>query len=298
MLQKLDDITWAHYLNETTVSADEVSQADLVSIRGFVPGGIYHPTHMRWFGSLEGITDPLQMIKSKTERKAMMANIEYFTSQGYEFKLLPLDEPLYHTFLEVYRTTTLNRPRALNIDTKDQLLSKIMIEQPVYLVGMFKDSTLISGLTFYLNRRKEASVALGAKERFDSIRGGVGGVLEYFLTKFCLELGVPEIIHGKTLNPAGITGSAGIFSFKARYGYDAYPEGYWITTFVKNPAVSLSDLVFVTETTTGPQYQVFTASETQANQYGSKYCQNISVTDFSKLKEHSLEALDLIIKGK
>lgn len=297
MLQKTDDITWAHYLSVSELNANEVAQADFVSIRGHVPGGIYHPSHMRWFGSLVGISDPLEMIKSKTERKAIPANIEYFTSRGYEFKLLPLDEDLYHKFLEVYQTTTLNRPRALNIDTQDQLLSKIKINQPVYLVGLFKEEQLISGLTFYLNRRKEANVALGAKERFDEIRGGVGGVLEYYLTKFCLELGITEIIHGKTLNPAGITGRAGIFSFKARYGYDAYPEGYWQTTFVRNSSAALSDLVFVTIQNNGPQYQVFSATETQLNQYSSKYCSNVTQGSFSELEKQSLEALDLLIKS-
>lgn len=238
------DFTTAHFSSLTTLDASELEQADWVQIRGYVPGGIYHSLAMTWTGSLSDIGAPEKMIRSNKERKAVLKNKEKFEKQGNRFEVVPVTEELFREFRRLYEQTTLNRSRAIAYDV-DGILAKIRAGVPTYFVAMFEGATLGSALAFSVKKNK-ASVSFGAKHKYAHIRGGVGGVLELELVRYCLEQGISEIGHGRSPNPAGLTGSSGIFEFKTRYGYTALPADYWVTSFIKNPAIALSDLVFVT----------------------------------------------------
>jgi len=243
MVDQEFDYRVARYNCVEDIDLTEVEQADVVQVRGYVPGGIYHSQYMSWRGKISGIQKPETFIRSKKERKAIRKNKQFFEDQGYYFAVKPGSETLYRQFETIYKETTLNRDRAIIFDL-EKVLRKIKIGEEVYFAGMFKDDQLVSSLTFYVKKNK-ASVAYGAKERVNTVRGGVGGVLELELLSFCLEHDIENILHGRSINPAGITGSAGIFEFKTRYGFTAFPSQPWVTTFINNPAIALSDLVFV-----------------------------------------------------
>lgn len=245
MLKQYFDFQLASYENLDEVLLDEVEQADLIEIRGHVEGGIYHPNQMQWVGSLAGVTAPEQMVRSKKERKALVENKTWFEDKGYRFEIKKVNIQLFNEFYDLYQQTTLNRERPLTFSLKEQILGKVFIEMPVYLIGMFKDDVLESGLVFSVSDDGQATVSFGAKKKFPERRGGVGGVFEYMLIEYCLEHGITQISHGKSRNPSGITSKAGIFEFKARYGFSAFPQGYWKTTFIRNPDIALSELVFI-----------------------------------------------------
>ncbi len=244
MLSEYFDFKLASYSAPSDVKKSEALQADLVEIRGFVPGGIYHSNFMSWAGNIGEVTEVRQFLRSKKERKIVVENRAWFEQQGYEFRVKLMDKHLFEEFYELYQATTLKRERALNFAVRDQVLGRVLTDSPVYVVGMFHNKSLESGLVFTVSG-EVASVSFGAKKKFERKSGGVGGVLELLLMEYCKEHHVTEISHGKTKNPAGITGKAGIFEFKARYGFSAFPMGYWKTTFILNPKVALSDLVFV-----------------------------------------------------
>jgi hypothetical protein len=246
MLNTFFDFKLASYESLQDVVLEEILQADLITIREYVKGGIYHSQSMQWVGSLKGIESPKQFIRSKKERKVIDENKVWFEKKGYRFEIVKMTRALFIEFYTLYQETTLQRERPLHFSLKEQILGKVFIEMPVYLIGMFKKDKLESGLVFSVSDDNHAVVSFGAKKKFDERRGGVGGVLELLLIEYCLEQGITHISHGKSPNPAGITSKAGVFEFKARYGFSAFPSGYWKTTFIVNPKVALSDLVFVT----------------------------------------------------
>ncbi|MEO8581607.1 MAG: hypothetical protein ABI425_03395 [Patescibacteria group bacterium] len=246
MLTQFFDFQLASYESVENVNPDEIAKADLIEIRGFVPGGIYHSQSLRWMGGVTNFTSPKEMIRSKKERSVLDENKSWFEERGYSFEIVPMTKVLFNEFYEVYQKTTLQRERALTFPLKEQILGKVLVKTPVFLIGMFKRKKLESALVFSVTEDKQAVVSFGAKKKFDERRGGVGGVLELLLIEYCLAHGLTEVSHGKSRNPAGITSKAGVFEFKARYGFSAFPEGYWKTTFILNPKIALSDLVFVT----------------------------------------------------
>lgn len=247
MLTHQFDLTIARFASVDDVDLEELKKADIVEIRQKVPGAIYHSRSMVWRGWLEGKKTPEAFIRSKKERKAVLANIEAFKKDGYRFETKEMTPQLYEEFVLLYQETTLKRERALSFDLNEVVWGKALAGNPVFLIGLFQGERLESGLVFSINKKKEVLVSYGAKRKFTGRRGGVGGVLEYFLLEFCLANQINEISHGKATNPAGLTGKSGIFEFKARYGFSAFPMEYWVSTFIKNPQkIGLSDFVFVT----------------------------------------------------
>jgi hypothetical protein len=245
MLIKKYDYTIAEFAAENQVIVDELEQADLITIRGYVPGGIYHSKEIRWRAHIGGLSDPLDILQSKKERKEIEANRQYFESQGYQFEVKKVTQELFDEFAAIYSNTVGQKKRFRNINLLDQILSKSYAGFDNYIIGMFKEKELISGLAFFI-KDGSARVSVGAKQKFTEVRGGVGGVLEVELLNFCHQHQIAEISHGQSTNPSGIIDSAGVFEFKSRYGFSAYPENYWVTTFIRNAKVALSDLVFVT----------------------------------------------------
>ena len=244
MIRQQFDFTIAEYNSLAELQKEEVAQADMVKIHSYVPEGIYHSEKMTWKGDLTGITDVESFIRSKKEKKHLSETREYFLQQGYTFKVQEVDEKSMQNFMKVYEETTLRKDRVVDYQAKISIEKNLKASLPVYLFGMFKEKELISGLVATIIQ-DEMRVMFGAKKKFPEVRGGVGGVLEIEFLKFCLKNNFLKISHGMSQNPAGISDQAGIFEFKARYGFSAFPYYDWVTTFILNSKVALSDLIFL-----------------------------------------------------
>lgn len=273
----------------------EMEQADLIIIDDFVPGGIYCPTKVCWRGNISGLSDIRQFIRSKSERKEVDSNKEYFLSRGFSIKVLPMTEDLLSEFNALYKETVLTKSRALHFDLDRRVLSLMKVGAQVFLLGLFDVETkLVAALVFDVFESggiKEARVSYGAKKRFDEVRGGAGGVLEFELLQYCHENEIMEIDHGRSKNPAGLISKAGIFEFKARYGYTAYPESGWKTFFIKNPSISLTDWVFVTAINNQLAYLVVTEEpkEETKNKYKTKKINLVEMKSYSEVEAQANE---------
>ena len=93
--------------------------------------------------------------------------------------------------------------------------------------------------------------------------------MEYELIKFALERGLRSISHGKATNPVGLVNTAGLFEFKARYGFTAFPVGAWQTMFIKNPQIALTDLVMLSVANNSLAYLV--VSDEEQSELEKKY---------------------------
>jgi hypothetical protein len=272
----------------------ELLAADVISITGKVEGGIYHSASAEWWGDVGAITTPNDFFRSKKVRKAMPKNIEYFTSQGYTIATIPLTLERYDEFKQLYEETTLKKDRAVYYDLEGELHSKILVDKPTYVCGLFEGEKMISALAFIIESKGAvARVLFGAKKTFD-ILGGVGGVLEHALIQFCLEQKIPNICHGLSKNPAGLNSHAGVFEFKARHGFTAYPAKYWQTSFVVNPDVALSDLVYVSMSDNNVEYIVITDQDPSqiANKYNARHINTITVLTKDEVKATAAQFLE------
>ncbi|MEX0896324.1 MAG: hypothetical protein WDZ94_05350 [Patescibacteria group bacterium] len=168
---------------------------------------------------------------------------------------MPLTLELYAEFFELYQATTMQKARAATYDLDAVVKGKVLTGSEMYLAGLFKNSKLMSGLVFN-SYRNVVTVFFGAKQRFENISGGIGGLLEYLLLDFAYKHDIKTITHGRSKVPTGLISGAGLFAFKARYGFSAFPDREWVTTFVRNPAIFVSDAVFITIADNQLQYLV------------------------------------------
>lgn len=248
MLTPFFDLQLAQYDSLSQVNKDELALADLVIIRGYLPQGVYYSQKMIWRLPLRGLSTVQEVVRSKRERETLTASYEFFVKHDYSVKVELLTEASYQEFVELYKHTTLERPRAMSYDLEEQVLGKLKVEIPVYLVRIDNADGLQAGLLFSIQGKgegREAKVSFSAKKKFSGVRSGAGGVLLAELIKFCLQENVQEISGGRGVNPIGLTAKAGLFEFKARYGFSAFPDGAWQTMFILNEHSALSELVFV-----------------------------------------------------
>jgi hypothetical protein len=157
---------------------------------------------------------------------------------------------------------------------------------------MYLDGKLVSGLVFTINHDNEVIVSFGAKQKFSEVRGGVGGVLEWELIQFCARNNIKLIDHGKGINPTGLWSKSGLFEFKARYGNSAFPEGPWVTTFIRNPKIVLSDLVFVNIIDNKVGYTIVTEDENPIvyKKYLTRLIHNTQVLSLSDVAKKARSA--------
>lgn len=245
MLESFHEFTIARFASWEEVDFAEVGQADLVQVLGQHEGGIYHSRSIFWEGDLNAADSALSFIFTKKDRKATSKQQAFFAREGFEVAIVPLTIELYEQFLEIYRSTTLQKSRAAIFDVESIVRGRILAGSDVRIVGLFKDNQLQSGLIFSTFNQVIA-VHFGAKQRFAHIPGGIGGLFEYVLLKLAYESGYTKITHGRGQCPTGLVSGAGLFAFKARYGFSAYPDGAWVTSFVRNPDIFVSDAIFVT----------------------------------------------------
>src|SRR5690242_15615812 len=125
MLTQFFDFKLASYDATGDIDFEEISQADIVEIRGFVKGGIYHSNYIHWIGSLNGISDAKQLIRSKKERKAAEDSRKWFEEQGYHFDIVRMNIDRFNEFYKLYQNTTLKRERPLSFSLKEQILGKV-----------------------------------------------------------------------------------------------------------------------------------------------------------------------------
>lgn len=244
MLNTKANLKIAEFYQSEKPDLVEIKQADVVIFKYRVPSGIYLPENIQWVGDIVGLEKAEDYILSKRARKALKKAIAYFQAEGFTFSVKTMDEALFAEFRDLYNDTTMKKERAIQFDIESAILGRIRAGKEVFAAGMYFEGKLRSALIFSISE-KIAVVSFGAKERFPKVRGGVGGVLEYELIKFALERGLRNISHGRATNPAGLVNTAGLFEFKARYGFTAFPVGAWQTMFIKNPQAGLSDLVML-----------------------------------------------------
>jgi len=245
MLIEKTNLKIANYFYQEKPDLSEINEADIVSFKYQVDGGVYIPEKVAWFGDLTGIEKAEDYILSKRGRKSLKKAQDYFQEAGFELSVKEMNETLFEEFKKLYQNTTMRKERAIIYDLETSILGRIRVGKKCYIAGLYKEKVLRSGLVFSINEAS-AVVSFGAKERFSKIRGGVGAILEYQLIKFALEKNLKSISHGRASNPAGLFNTAGLFEFKARYGFTAFPTGRWQTLFIKNEQISLGDLLFVT----------------------------------------------------
>jgi hypothetical protein len=245
MLTEKANLTIASYFYQEKPDLKEIKKADLVGFKYQLDGGVYIPEKISWFGDLTGIVKAEDYILSKRGKKSLKKAQEFFQETGFKLDVREMNEELFGEFKKLYQKTTMRKERAIIFDLETSILGRIRVGKKCYIAGLYKENQLRSGLVFSINE-SSAVVSFGAKERFSKIRGGVGAILEYQLIKFALDHKLKSISHGRATNPAGLFNTAGLFEFKARYGFSAFPTGRWQTLFIKNDQIALGDLVFVT----------------------------------------------------
>lgn len=269
MIIQEQDLTIAHFPDLISVNHQEVSQADMVILDTYHPEGIYHSDKLNWRGDLTFISQPLDFIRSKREREQVTISRQYFLDQGYQLRTTQVDQAQVEAFLKLYQATTLKKNRAIDYNAEIIIRKNLLTGIPVYLFGLYLQNQLESGLLVSMYK-DEMRVMFGAKKRFDQVRGGVGGVLEMEFIHFCFQQRITKISHGISANPAGFTDTAGIFEFKTRYGFTAFPMGEWHTSFVLNPTAPLSELVFLTVTERQLAYHLLGSDPSQVKRYQSR----------------------------
>jgi len=290
MLEKTLNFTIAHYLDPQSVVQSELSQAHFVMFDTYVPGGIYHSAQLNWKGDLSFVHSPKEFIRSKREREQVEASRTYFLEHGYEIKTEIVNEEKCQEFLKVYAQTTLKKDRAIDYNAHIIIQKNLLTGIPVFLFGLYKDGVLESGL-LVAEYKNEFRVMFGAKKRYDQVRGGIGGVLEIEMMKFCFDKKIQKISHGLSANPAGITDNAGIFEFKTRYGFTAFPVGEWHTTFVLNKDINLTELVFLTIKDSQLSYLILGKDPETIKKYQSRL---ITQVGFQDMDEHIANAHKLL----
>ncbi len=287
MLYQQFELTVAHYPTLDSVIKAELSNADIVQIDQHIFEGIYHSDQLNWKGDLTFFEKPEDFVRSEKERKKLSQSRDFFLAQGYTLEVKEVDEAASQAFAQLYNRTTLKKNRAIDYDAELLVKRNVRSGTPVYLFGLYKGPELLSGL-LVTKVKEDMRVMFGAKLKFDEVRGGIGGVLEMELLRFCFERGLKRISHGISTNPAGFVDNAGIFEFKSRYGFTAFPYGEWRTTFVLNPKVAISDLVFLTIVDNGLCYQVLSLEpKSDIAKYRTRLVTNVQQQTLAHHIEHS-----------
>lgn len=294
MIRHHHDLTIASYYSLAEVSLKEAKEADLLEIRSPVPGGIYHSRQLLWKGYLAKDQQPETFFRSKKEKKSIQKNQQFFEKSGYEIKTITVDNQLYQEFVELYQQTVGKKYRLTQVDYEELVKGRLATNRAVYCAGLFKENHLESGLLF-APKGKEISVLLGAKKRFAKIPGGIGGLLEHELLRFCHKNSFSLITHGRGDNPAGITSTSGLFEFKARHGFSAFPTGYWVTSFIVNFDKLPADLVFVSVKGNQLLYKVI--SHEDPTHTRKKYCTREITTVEVITPQQALRATSKFLKG-
>lgn len=298
MLTEKAKLKIANYFYQEKPDLAEIKEADIVSFNYQLENGVYIPEKVAWFGDLTGIEKAEDYILSKRGRKSLKKTQEFFQDAGFKLDVREMDESLFEAFKKLYQKTTMRKERAIIYDLETSILGRIKVGKKCYIAGLYKDNILRSGLVFSINEAS-AVVSFGAKERFHKIRGGVGAILEYQLIKFALEKKLKSISHGRASNPAGLFNTAGLFEFKARYGFTAFPTGRWQTLFIKNEQIALGDLVFVTIYNNQLAYLVISDDDLSnlEKKYRTREIKNIVKIDKKSFYQDQKTNLDKIIQS-
>lgn len=269
----------------------DLTSTDVVVFSEKQKAGLYISNSIRWLGSVGSLTSWQEFIGSSNVVKDVAKGEDFFIRQGLSIRVEPLTLTLADAFITLYQreVVTAKGDRLVKVDVESQTKGKIYSGEATYLIGVYEEGRLRAGLVFYL-KGEEALVTLGAKERYKKVKGGFGGVIEKYLIDWCIHHGIVAISHGRGTNPAGLMAKAGVFEFKARYGYSAYPEGEWKTMFILNKSIVEQDLVFVTVDNEGLAYIVLTqGSEKDAiHKYQTKNVHRVQVLDGEQYVRESI----------
>jgi hypothetical protein len=298
MLINKANLKIASYFYHEKPDLAELKEADLVFFKYQVEGGVYIPENITWFGDLTGIEKAEDYILSKRGRKSLKKAQEYFQEEGFQLNVREMDETLFEEFKTLYQNTTMRKERAIIYDLETSILGRIRVEKKCYIAGLYKENALRSALVFSINEAS-AVVSFGAKERFSKIRGGVGAILEYQLIKFALDKKLKSISHGRASNPAGLFNTTGLFEFKARYGFTAFPTGRWQSFFIRNDQIALGDLLFVTVYNNKLAYLLVSDDDLTnlEKKYRTREIKNIIKIDKKSFYQDQQDKLNQLIKS-
>lgn len=209
---------------------------NLVRVPGKQSGGIYTPESMSWLGALPQGRLPWSLIRSEETRVMAPKLMKKMIDLGYEVSSDLLNEKKYEDFKVLYEKEVMTKEHFIGVNLFDQSYGKVLAGFKTVLLGVYLQSRLVAGLVGYF-KRGDFYVTVGAKERVKGIKGGLGGVLELQLLELCEREGIETIHHGNSVNPVGLATKIGLFEFKARYGYSAFPAGRWCTLFWLRPPI-------------------------------------------------------------
>lgn len=262
---------------------------DIVRIKGNHDQLLYSPESVRWIATLGKSVEEMFAEPKLLHYTAKARN--NLSAAGWTFEVIELDRQSFEDFSSLYLQEVAKRERAKQVNIVDQTIGK---SESGYKTLMFtaKDGgALKAGLIGYI-KNNNFHVTLGAKTKLKGIKGGLGGILEVMLLDYCLEQGLQKISHGISINPAGLVTKPGLFEFKARYGYSAFPHGEWSTLLILNKEVITDDLILAGISDNTLCYTIFQAEQKQISRYETR--------GLDKLLSLSPEALihksDTIIK--
>lgn len=237
--------TITSYSSPAEISTEVLQSTDLLQINGYVPGGIYHSKYVRWQLDFKNITTVEDLIGSSSSRVKHRKAVQIAHEHGYSMRSMPLTEELYEIFAKRFSETTLQKERAQDYHLETRVKERIG-KSDLYIFGLFTPTgTLESGLIVEF-RDKTAHMAFTAMQRNDLFPATTNGFLLDELFTISKSKNIAVIDQGRSLNPAGIVTSLGLFESKARFGFLPCPDGPWVTSYVLNfDNIALKDLLFV-----------------------------------------------------
>ncbi len=288
MITNLFDVTIAHYHNLNEVNLDEITKADIVLCQKYQADGIYHPESIRWLGEV-GSVDPGDFIFSSSLQKELPQIEAYFPDHGYEIKIKEINEAEFEQFEKLYEQLAESRDRFVMYADRLRVKQNLAVGLPVFLIGLYQGDQLNSGYIAF-KQKDRLMVAWSAVASFPDTRYSPSVALIAAMVRFAHQQELTTISFGSGFNPAGVISKTGLYQFKARCGFTAYPEGAWRSFFLLNPAILSADLIFLG--ITGDQLaQRFL---TNTSQDGSAYrTKGIGMVVAESLSEHVTKARKL-----
>jgi len=240
MIKKIGDLVIAEYQSSSEINNREIDQADLVSICGYYPGGIYTPSYVQWLANISHLHIPIDILRSSRAKKVLRRTLDKANQLGIKIQTQPLTEKLYNQYKEYHHKTLTVQPnkRYKSINLDETVLSYLKNTKSTWLilVTMAHNSWLGAMIFRIVSTKNTIRVSFSAKQHIADLRGGgIGSLLEYELIRFAIKNGITTIDHGINTNPFGLISKTHLFEFKAHWGFTAYPEKEWRTLFILKP---------------------------------------------------------------
>ncbi len=212
-----------------------LESSDVVNVYSFLTSGFRRPHKIAWRKSIDDrpISEQIRSVKSQ---KHIKYDLEKIKSLGIEIKEVEeISQDLYDEWLKLYEKIISSKEGGKPVIGADWLVKKQKEDKKVAGIFAYKENVLIGGdLVFEVNGRLGAGY--GIAERQNSLRGGLGLLLDYFFLVRAQKKGFKEVSFGQDTNLYGADLSTGLFQYKSKLGFTPYPanKAYWTTTYFRN----------------------------------------------------------------